>query len=371
MAAKPVKLGRSADGLIRRPSIASSLLHISIHCCSMKPNTNILVIGAGQFGINYARILARLNSRQFPEVPRIDQLILTRTTNQGAVDVVDQIREEVTVSAGAIIPEKVSNTGDLRRLLKQYHPDVTAIVARDKKAGDKVHSRYAALALAYGAVLSEKPFYPAIGDGASLKVLKILADQNYSHPLGLELPMAVVGQQLWQIPTLRRAIENASRIRFHWEAAVRSAVSLVDDLVLHPWSLLPPIYRIIVQGISETREQADIQLLLFHRTQGHQIPCSIKLVKGGRMRWMAIDDITLTFQSQGRWMRVMQTDQPFNSRGSTQDRLDAGHEILAVDNPLEQHIVAMLRRRPLIGFEQITRTQRLLEQLHGYVLDIK
>lgn len=332
----------------------------------MKPKTNVLVLGAGRFGRNYVRILAQLNFRQFPGVPRIDQLVITRTTIQGAQEFARQIRDQVQVSAGAIVPEKVSNCTELGQVLKRYHPALTAIVARDKKDGDAIHSRYAAIALAYGAVLSEKPFFPAIGDGTSLEVLAAIADHNYANPLGLELPMAVVGQQLWQIPLFRRAIEKAGSIRFHWEAAVRGAVSLVDDLVLHPWSLLPPIYRIRVEGISETRKRADIQLLLTHRKLGHSLPCHVHLVKGDRLRWMAIDQMTLTFTSQERWMRVTQIDQPFNSQGSVADWLNSGREVLAIDNPLEQHIVAMLKRRPLIGFEQISRSQRLLERLRGY-----
>lgn len=331
----------------------------------MKTTVNVLVLGAGRFGINYTRILARLNSRQIPTIPRIGRLIVTRTSLEGARTVVATIKEQIAVTADGLIPEKVANSGDLRRVLDRYHPALTAIVARDPAIGDSIHSRYADIALVYGAVLSEKPFMPATGDGASLKILDALAAKQHAHPLGLELPMAVVGQQLWQVPALRGIIENAGDIRFRWEAAVRGAVSLMDDLVLHPWSMLPPFFQIEVQHVSQTPEKADIGLLLTHRGRGQTVPCRVELVKGGRHRWLSIDHRSLVFQSQGSWVRVWEEEQPICSRDSTGAGLKEGREVLAVDNPLEQHIVAMLQRRPLIGIEQIRRSQRLLENLHS------
>ena len=332
----------------------------------MKTTVNVLVLGAGRFGINYTRILARLNNRRVPRIPRIGQLVVTRTSLEGARTVVATIKEQITITADGFIPEKVANPEDLRRVLDRYHPALTAIVARDPVLGDSIHSRYADIALDYGAVLSEKPFIPATGDGASLKTLDALAAKQHAHPLGLELPMAVVGQQLWQVASFRRCIENAGDIRFRWEAAVRGAVSLMDDLVLHPWSMLPPFFRIEVQHVSQTPEKADIHLLLTHRSRGHSLPCRVELVKGGRRRLLAIDHRLLIFESQGSWVRVWEKEQPINSPESTGAGLQKGREVLAVDNPLEQHIVAMLQRRPLIGIEQIRRSQRLLENLHKH-----
>ena len=323
----------------------------------MRPKINALVVGAGRFGINYVRILARLNDRHLPGVPRIDRLIVSRTSKSGAEAVIDRIKGRTRVSAESIIPVKVSNAEDLQGVILAYRPGFTAIVARDPKDGDSVHSRYADIALSCGAVLSEKPFIPATGDGASLTTLEAIVGEKHPNPLGLELPLAAVGQQLWLLPPLRRRIENAGNIRFHWEAAVRGDVSLVDDLVLHPWSLLPPFFRFEVKQVVQTPDKADIRLLLTHRHHGRSVPCHIRLVKGGRQRWLSLDRITLSFQSHGTWLRVWQHHDRWPHRIQ---------EVLAIDNPLEQHIVAALRRRPLIGIAQIKQSQQLLECLQGY-----
>lgn len=327
---------------------------------------NALVLGAGRFGRHYVRILAQLNSRHYTDVPRIGKLIVTRTTQAGARDVVNAIDTGTRKSVEAVIAEKVADAQDLKRLLERHRPGFIAIVARDRVTGDSIHARYARIALSHGAVLCEKPFMPATGDGASLAALKSIKAETCPHPLGLELPMAAVAHQIQRDPYIARAANKAGSIRFVWESAVRGAVDLVDDLVLHPWSMLAPEYDICVTNILKRETRADIQLQLTHRHNGHRLPCNIQLAKGGHQRYMILDDVTLVFRSDGPWVRVFQVESPALDSAALQPKMESAREVLAVYNPIEQHIVAMLRRHPIIGLDRIIQSQLLLEHLHGY-----
>lgn len=332
----------------------------------MRPTINALVLGAGRFGSHYVRILARLNNRQFSDTPAIGKLIVTRTTQSGARRAAREARAGGPTAVEGIIPEKVAHTGDLKRVLNQHRPGLIAIVARDHRTGDAIHGRYTRIALSHGAVLCEKPFLPADGDGTSLNALKAIAAQNFAHPLGLELPMAVVAQHLHRIPTVAAAMQGAKQIRYHWASSVRADVCLIDDLVLHPWSLLPPGFTVTILDQSTGPQQADIRLRLTHRRMGRTLPCQVRLSKGGGLRSMSIDDVTLIFQTRGRWVRVFQVDRPRPEPLRSAAGLNAAREVLAIDNPLEQHIVAMLRQRPIVGFDDICQSQLFLEKLHGY-----
>jgi hypothetical protein len=250
------------------------------------------------------RILSRLNARQYPGTPDIRQLIVTRTTQNGARQTADDARKNVPVAVDSIIAAKVAGGDDLKRVLNHHCPGFIAVVARDRQSGDAVHGRYARIALSHGAVLCEKPFLPAVGDGASLRALKAIEERHFPHPLGLELPMAVVAQQLYRIPTVAAALQRAKEIRFHWESNVRANVCLIDDLFLHPWSLLPDGYSIRILDQSTNPGQARVRLQLRHRRKEHRLLCRVHLSRGGGLRSMSIDDVTFVFQNRGHWVRI-------------------------------------------------------------------
>ena len=331
-----------------------------------KATINALVLGAGRFGRHYVRILAQLNSRQYAALPQIAKLIVTRTTQAGAREVVDTVENGLQSSVEAVIAEKVADDEDLNRLLKRYRPGFIAIAARDRTAGDSIHGRYARIALSYGAVLCEKPFMPARGDGASLAALQSLKAKQYPHRLGLELPMAVVDKQMRKDPDIAKALHNSGSIRFIWESAVRGSVDLVDDLVLHPWSLLASEYDVRFTNILNRGNRADIQLQLTSLDAERRLPCSIQLAKGGQRRCMSLDNMTLVFKSDGPWVRVFEADGPLKESTARQSLMKSAREVLAVYNPIEQHIVATLQHHPIIGLDRIAKSQLLLEHLHGY-----
>ena len=131
-------------------------------------------------------------------VPLIDKLIITRTKLKRAEELASVLREDADCSVNDIIAEKISNTSELIELLEEYNPEFIGITARERDMGDTIHAVYSLHALNYGAVLCEKPFANASGDGSSLKYLTDLFNYEKSDLFGLELPFAVVMKDIMQ-----------------------------------------------------------------------------------------------------------------------------------------------------------------------------
>ena len=161
----------------------------------MNPPITALVYGAGKFGRNYAVILSELNSKKPADVHEIEKLIVSRTRLNRALDLAEQLRRNKNCRIGDIIGVEVAEKENLLKVLAKHRPHFTAITARDKNLGDSVHAHYAAEAVRYGAVLCEKPFCHAHGDGHSLRYFHELEKSECSAFFGLELPMEVVAQE--------------------------------------------------------------------------------------------------------------------------------------------------------------------------------
>ena len=209
----------------------------------MKSKINALVIGAGNFGQYYAQIISRLNNEKL-SVPLIDKLIITRTQLKRAQELASILRKNADCNVNDVIAAEVSGTNELIEVLEKYQPEFIGITARDKTLGDTIHAVYTAHALKYGAVLCEKPFANASGDGYSLKYFTDLFKYENSDLFGLELPFAVVMRDLMQKKDLLDLLMNAKNIEFYWETMSSVNSNIIDTLAVHPWSLIPEVYKI-------------------------------------------------------------------------------------------------------------------------------
>ncbi len=332
----------------------------------MVPPIAVLVIGAGKFGRHYADILSRLDSRRMPHVPLIERLIVTRTRFASAEGLAESLRQNSGNCVKEVVAAEASGIDDVRHLLETYHPGMIAIAAKDEKLGDTIHALYAAEAINYGAVLCEKPFCNANGNGFSLQYFQSLKRSKNSGLFGLELPLAVVADAMMQIPHLRHLLLNASRFEFLWRARDRGDNNVIDDLVLHPWSLIPPQFSVQQIDVLDEGCQADIRVNLKNSHSRHRSTCHILLRAGGNFRGMAIDDIFISFITEGRSIKLVQVNDSFNDDVSSQHIPLKGNVLLQVHNPLKQHIVAALRRQPIVGLRRAYESQLFLEQLRGF-----
>lgn len=327
---------------------------------------NALVVGAGGFGLNHARILSQLNYKKAPHVPRIDKLLVSRTDIDRARQVAEMLEHRRNLSAHRVVPVKIDSVSRLVDILQAFEPQFIAICARDKKTGDNIHAAYTARALPYGAILCEKPFSEAAGNGASLRVFESLCKHENADQFGLELPMAVVARDMQQNDYFRNLLAHAKQIKFFWAAEVLRQDILINDLALHPWSLVQPFFHIDLRQVEVIRKQARIHLQLRHRQSGQRVAGSITLINGGRLRAMEIDDQPIIFQSLADQVRLMRPDSTIEK--PEQIRIDQikGQVLLEVDNPLQQNIIAVMQYHPLVDIKKTSASQLFLEMLHGY-----
>ena len=327
---------------------------------------SVLVIGAGEFGQHYADILARLNSKRLNKVPQIERLIVTRTQIESAERLAESLQQSPGFSVKEVVAARASGIEDVRHLLEDHHPGMTAITAKDKELGDTIHALYAGEALNYGAVLCEKPFSNANGDGASLRYFETLKRHENSGFFGLELPLTVVADAMMQIEDLRDLLLNARRFEFWWQARDRGDNNVIDDLVLHPWSLIPPQFRAKQIDVLDGGNQADIRIKLQHCRRRQKVTCRIQLRAGGNFRGMVIDDIFIRIINAGGLIKLVQVNGSLNNAVLCQTTHVEGRVLLEVNNPLEQHIVAILQRKPIVGLARAFDSQIFLEQMRGY-----
>jgi hypothetical protein len=65
-------------------------------------------------------------------------------------------------------------------------------------------------------------------------------------------------------------------------------------------------------------------------------------------------------------IKPVQVNGPLNDEVLSQNTPVKGDVLLQVNNPLEQHIVAALRRKPIVGLSRTYESQLFLEQVRGY-----
>jgi len=327
---------------------------------------NALVVGAGGFGLNHARILSQLNHKRTPQIPRIDKLLVSRTNIDRARQVAEMLEHRRKLSAHRIFPVKIDSVSSLADILQAFQPQFIAICARDKTSGDSIHVDHTVRALPYGAVLCEKPFSEAVGNGASLKIFNSLYKHKNVKQFGLELPMAVVARKIQQNDFLQDLLSNAKQIMLFWAADVPRQDIMINDLALHPWSLVHSFFHIELRKVEDRGNQVRIHLRLRHRQSGQRTVGSITLKNGGRFRAMEIDDHPIIFQSRTDQVRLIHPDTDIKKPELIKTDRIKGRVLLKVDNPLLQNIIAVMQHRPLVDINQTYESQLFLEMLHGY-----
>ena len=332
----------------------------------MSPPISVIVLGAGGFGRYYIDILARLNSRKLPKVPQIGRLVVTRTHIESAERLADSVRKTSSCAVEEVVGAKVSSLEDVCDLLQDHQPGLTAIAARDKDQGDTIHAPYAMQALNHGAVLCEKPFTNANGDGDSLKYFQKIRNSHNAGLFGLELPLAVTAKKMQNVKNLRTLLLNARKFEFIWHARDRGDHNIIDDLVLHPWSLIPPQFKATQMDVLDKGDQADIRFSLSSSSRREAATCRILLRAGGNYRAMMVDDLAIRFLNVDGLTKLVRVNGPLDASVAGQDKTVEGDDLLQVDNPLEKHIVAVLRHNPIVDLCRAFESQLFLEKIRGY-----
>ena len=331
----------------------------------MKSKINALVIGAGNFGQYYAQIISRLNNEKL-SVPLIDKLIITRTQLKRAQELASILRKNADCNVNDVIAAEVSGTNELIEVLEKYQPEFIGITARDKTLGDTIHAVYTAHALKYGAVLCEKPFATASGDGSSLKYFIDLFEYEKSDLFGLELPFAVVMRNLMQKKDLLDLLMNAKNIEFYWETMSSVNSNIIDTLAVHPWSLIPEVYKIESVKVEDRGLMAQIIMNLFNNEMCKNTICKINLKAGGNFRGIMIDNYAIAISTKGVLIKLIEMNKPIEGTPGKGLKELYGNVLLEVNNPLKQNIIAVLKNKPIVSLRKTYDSQLFLERLHGF-----
>ncbi len=211
-----------------------------------KPIT-VLIVGAGRFGANYVKVLSQIAAQRKPPLPPIGHLVVSRTAGPAAQALAAQIAAQAQCPIDKVTGVEISNIQQLEEVIDQHAPVLTFIKARDATIGDDIHAPYALTALNHSAVLCEKPFGQARGDSATLTTAARLTAHPQAARFGLELPMAVVAIAMAADAYLNSLLSQAGAIEFLWQRANQHA-ELINDLALHPWSLLPERDRLKIEA---------------------------------------------------------------------------------------------------------------------------
>lgn len=329
----------------------------------MPSNINAIVVGAGKFGRHYVRILSRLNAESHLGIPPINRLIITRTKRSAAESMARQMMRDPLCRVSEVIGTRVRNARELEDLARSFAPVFICITARDPAAGDDIHAAYTLAALPWGPVLCEKPFCHAAGDGQSLSRLQALEAAAGPSRFGLELPMAVVARHIRRSPAVAPLWRRPRHMVFLWQIPAPGKVDILDDLALHPWSLLPADYRIDTVAAAAAGSARRIELTLVHAKHGDACECRIMLQPGGTFRKVTVDGSAIGIHREKDAVELI----PIDRGPATNGRARREAPLLRVDNPLKENIVALLRGKPLIDAASTHRSQLFLERLHGYV----
>jgi hypothetical protein len=188
-----------------------------------------------------------------------------------------------------------------------------------------------------------------------------LAHYPGAERFGLELPMAVVRDAMWADKRLRDLLQSAAEIEFLWEMPMHSD-DLISELGLHPWSLLPAGWHLKVTKVNCSENTVDIRAgLTDPRRPSVGRICAIRLGCEGTFRAMRVDKHLFRFQFEKGYLLVSAST-PVNVPLSPDNETSkAAQVLLRIENPLQQHIVSILRRQPLVDIGQTIRSQRFLE----------
>jgi hypothetical protein len=315
---------------------------------------NVLVIGTGGFGKHYARIISQLESSG------IDNVIITRTSMDSAIRQAAALRKEAKTN---VIGMQVANLGQLMGVLDEYGPGFTAVTAKDPEIGDDIHPPYTKAALKYGIVLCEKPFANAKGGGESLEFFKF----DHHERFGLELPFAVVYNEIQKNPELYQRFLNARKIRIVWKTKGKRKEenNVINDLALHPWSLIPPEFELKnVDNVDPYDKGNSAKLCLSYSCDSHPVRVEMDLAHGGHVTAIELDGYTIGVKIQGVTNTLVDTQSPLEKVIELGNDGLSGKELLVVDNPLKQHIAAALNGTPIAGFPRAYASQEFLEKLY-------
>jgi hypothetical protein len=209
-------------------------------------------------------------------------------------------------------------------------------------------------------VLCEKPFSAAQGDGSSLTLLDDLLKHPQAHRFGLHLPMAVVLQAMQKHNRLGPLLENAAKLYFLWQKQGAKG-GLVNDLAPHPWSLIPHPTSISVQRFYGHGQAMNFDFRWQPSTSRHTRTGRLTLQTGGNFRGMCIDTAVIQFRFESGELQVLELDTSWQEvLVGPLNRINV-EVLLRVQNPLQQHILSLLKGRPLVDMQYTYHCQRFLE----------
>lgn len=325
---------------------------------------NRVVVGAGKYGINYARILA--------QNPSTDYLAITRTTEDSARSLAEQLSLENGTKTH-IIGRKVRDIRELEYVITSFKPDFVGIASKDKEQGDFIHEGHVRTTLQHPCkpfVLCDKPFSTASGDGASLSYLRyVITNPDLSSRFDLQLPIATIMRATMQDPEFAERFLSARDFGVYWGVHKPEKRDAINNLAPHAWCVPSQGYSAEVENteIINNGQSARITTRLYNQER-EGIPCTMDLRYDQNLRGFRIEDYTIVIQTEGNTNRVLHVTKSLDEladQGSIKEG-EIVRTLAVVENPLKINIESALAREVVNGIQKIYASQLFLERVMGY-----
>ncbi|MCP4744739.1 MAG: hypothetical protein GY874_01160 [Desulfobacteraceae bacterium] len=338
----------------------------------MNNQSCVLIIGAGRFAVNYINVISGLadQARKMPMPFFFDHLIVTRTQQAGAETLAGKILHKYSGIWRTVTGCQVINEHQLEKVLERYRPGLICLTARDNNTGDGIHAHYSPKALNYGALLCEKPYSSGCGNGASLVHAQRLREHPHAARFGLHLPMMPVLHAMENHDYLGPVLAGARELEFLWQSETARS-GLINDLAVHPWSLIPTIDPVTIDKVDATASSTGIRFSWNPVSGGGLKTGKILLQTGGLFRGMRLDQLVLRFGfAEGR-LAIFREPMSWNKILDGNMSSELQEVLIAVDNPLKQHLLAMINLKPICDVEKTYLSQQFIERLYGFELHRK
>ena len=323
-----------------------------------------LIIGAGGFGYHTARIISHDYGKRF------DSVVISTTSQEKSDTLAEKLRETASTK---IVPVEIKTFDDSKRVLVDYSPDFVAITAKDKEIGDDIHPLLLEKSWAFGTNIIEKPFARSFGDGSSILDNHFLLEhvKRYQFRIGIELPMKVINHSFGLNPELMKRIAQAQKLTFKWSSP-KSDADLTDNLLLHPWSLIPEYYEsskaISVPDLSNENERR--HMYNFTSFNNQELLVQIDLSYGKSFSGFSIDEgYTVAIEREGVKNNLVHYNKPLNKLFEEGAEKEEGTHLLSVNNPLKIQLARALDLDFVADGQILIDSQMFVEQSKGYKIE--
>ncbi len=326
---------------------------------------NALVIGGrkgfGRFGVN---ILMGLTEKD--GVKPFDNVYVSSTSLDGISEINSRLNPQL--KGVKISPYFYGNPAneEIQKIINENEISFVYDSSQDPTIGDTIHLVHAMSVLGLGVkFMSEKPFANTNLFGSDCFFRNFYFEytknrKNLKQLISMELPLASLSKSIEESCLL----DDAKDVQFFWNTkkpnSTKRKISIIDNLLLHPLSLLSDEELFLSSQVLYNEDSAKIG---FANKSG--LNFSVSLGYGSNFRGMQINGkyfAVRDFKENGELYCSM-FELPVKILENAMAYEGPGKQILpSVANPLKQSLVRAIQGKPIIDSDRAVSLQYILNE---------